>query len=175
MQDEQTKKDSVTTDGRLMPGRSLDLAVAGLGLLAFVLLMFLLGRWLFPAGVSLKDDGRVGTTGTQGLPRIVNAPSLPTTGADIFPTMPGPGVFTIAAGVRQTLQGLDPVPGGQLLPMLPGITGTSLIYSLTNDTGFNQFLADIQGSAATRLVAVPTVVTLAGQEALILVGAFLFF
>lgn len=66
MGDEHKQDNLINSEQRLMPGRSMDVVVAGIGLAAFVLLMFLLSRWLFPVGVSLKDDGADATAGARG-------------------------------------------------------------------------------------------------------------
>ena len=62
MADETKRIEAESARESVLPGRSLDIKVAALGLLAFVILMFLLTRWLFPTGISINDES-LGTTG----------------------------------------------------------------------------------------------------------------
>ncbi|MDH3588534.1 MAG: hypothetical protein OEQ74_03950 [Gammaproteobacteria bacterium] len=56
MHDKTEQVELEDTGQRELPGRSLDIKVAALGLLAFVILMYLLTRWLFPQGISLNEQ-----------------------------------------------------------------------------------------------------------------------
>ena len=77
---------------------------------------------------------------------------------------------SIKDSLQHTLNGLNPVPGGQELAAAPGTAGTSLMYLLTDDGGFAQFLSEVAAHANTRILAAPRIVTLANQQATIFVG-----
>ncbi|MDH3646665.1 MAG: FecR domain-containing protein [Gammaproteobacteria bacterium] len=64
MADETKQIEAEGADQAVLSGRSLDIKVAALGLLAFLLLMFVLTRWLFPTGISINDDS-LGKTGAE--------------------------------------------------------------------------------------------------------------
>ena len=53
------------TGQRELAGRLLDIKVAALGLLAFVILMYVLARLLFPQGISLNEQSLGAERGTR--------------------------------------------------------------------------------------------------------------
>ena len=118
-------------------------------------------------GLSSNSSALVpqGQTGIQILPVIHPNLTSPTPGQFISTNLPGDRCIEFGAGTTQTLNGLNPVPGGQELPPIIGGSSPILMSSLLTDPQFQVVLRAIQSDGTSELLAAPQITVRDGQQA----------
>jgi len=96
-----------------------------------------------------------GQSGRQILPVIHPSLVSPTQDMFVSTNLPGDTCLDWGPGSFLTLDGLDPVPGGQELPPISGSSPPPLRYALLDDIQLESIIQAVQMEGSSELVEVP--------------------
>ena len=105
-----------------------------------------------------------GQAGLQPLPILHPDFVSPTPELNITTNLGGGPCVDFGAGTTQTLDGLNPVPGGQLLDPSPTPTGLGTLTGILTDPQFQVILRAVESDGRSQVLQAPTVSLFDGQS-----------
>lgn len=108
-----------------------------------------------------------GQSGRQILPMIHPQLTSRTPGFFMSTNLPTQGCLTFLPDARRSLDGLDPVPGGQELPSGGTGAGVPIRLETLDDPMLQALLGMIQSDGTSELVEAPTIIVRDGQQAVV--------
>ena len=108
-----------------------------------------------------------GQAGLQPLPILHPDLVSPSIGFNVTTNLGGGPCVDFGPGVTQTLNGLNPVPGGQLLDPAATPDGLNILGSVLTDPQFQVILRAVESDGSSEVLQAPTVNLFDGQAATI--------